>query len=479
MRRHVRWLIALATATGGAPALAETLQSAFTEAYRTNPTINAARAGQKATDEQIAVARAAGLPSLSASGQYTQTFESQLSTFSNPVRAGTANVSLSVPIYAGGGTRYAIRAADIRSKAGQASLRGVESSLFAEVVAAYMDVIQNEALVDLNAQQVKVLEVNLQATRDRFQVGDLTRTDIAQSEARLAAAEASYESARSNLIGARETYVRLVGHAPVALETPPALPNLPATPDAAVAVALEHNPDLVAAQASADAAKYDVRVAKAARLPRVSAVANGNYANYFNSLKSTSTFFTAPQTYSTGTVGLQATIPLYQGGRPSANVRAANDRTSQAFETIIATERNVIAQTRAAYASWQASNEVIASSQKQIAASSLSLEGVQAENSVGNRTVLDILNAQQELLSARSQLVQAQRNAYVAGFSLLAAMGRAEARDLGLDGGALYDPTANYNAAHQHRSDWSDGPAPRANSTRTIDIPAQTPAVTK
>ena len=158
---------------------------------------------------------------------------------------------------------------------------------------------------------------------------------------------------------------------------------------------------------------------------------------------------------------------------------AANDRTSQAIENAIATERSIIAQARAAFASWRAANEVIVSSQKQVSANELSLEGVKAENSVGNRTILDILNAEQELTNARGQLLLAQRNAYVAGFSLLAAMGKAEARELGLDGGALYDPVANYNKAHRSYGDWTDGPTPKAQSTRTIDIPAQTPALTK
>ena len=456
------------------PLAAETLQGALAKAYQSNPTLNAARSGQKATDEQIAIARANGLPKVSASAGYTQTFESFLSSFGQPTRVGSAGVSLNVPIYAGGGVKNSIRAADVRSEAGRAGLRGTESQVFSQVVAAYMDVIQNEALVALNAQQVKVLGVNLQATQDRFQVGDLTRTDIAQSEARLASAEANHEIAQANLIAARETYVRLVGDAPVALEQPPVLPNFPESPDAAVQSALAHNPDLIAANKAVDAARYDTSVAKAARLPKISGVAGANYSNYFDSLR------TSPnQTNRFATVGLQASIPLYQGGGVSAQVRQANDRTSQAIEQAIAAERSIIAQARASYASWRASNEVIASSQKQVSASTLSLEGVKAENSVGNRTILDILNAQQELLTAQSQLIQAKRNSYVAGFSLLAAMGKAEARELGLDGGALYDPLGNYNRAHANLSDWSDGPAPKAQSTRTIDIPAQTPALTK
>jgi outer membrane protein len=462
-----------------APVSAETLPGALLKAYATNPILNAARAGQKATDEQIAIARSNGLPSASLSTRVTQNIESYSDSLGNPRRNGAATVSLNVPIYAGGAVKNGIKAADVRSAAGRAALRGTESSVFAQVVAAYMDVLQNEALVGLNQQQVKVLGVNLQATRDRFQVGDLTRTDIAQSEARLAAAEANYESAQANLIGAREAYVRLVGEAPVALAQPPALPNFPASPDEAVTVALAHNPDLIAANKAVEAARYDTAVARAARLPKLAGVASSTYTNDFGTAIGIPGFSSGSQTDKTAAIGLQATVPLFQGGGPSAQIRASHDRTSQAMENAIATERGIVAQARAAYASWRASNEVIASSQKQVSASTLSLEGVRAENSVGNRTILDILNAEQELLQAQSQLIQAQRNSYVAGFSLLAAMGKAEARELGLEGGALYDPLANYNHAHQGWSDWADGPAPKAQSTRTIDIPAQTPALTK
>ena len=146
---------------------------------------------------------------------------------------------------------------------------------------------------------------------------------------------------------------------------------------------------------------------------------------------------------------------------------------SQAQEQEIAVERDVVAQTRASYASWQASLEVIASSQRAVAANELSLEGVRAENSVGNRTILDILNAEQELLNSQVNLVTAQRNAYVAGFTLLAAMGRAEARDLGLEGGTLYDPAQYYNRVEGAWNDWSTNDDPSPSATRTVDTPAQ------
>jgi outer membrane protein len=170
---------------------------------------------------------------------------------------------------------------------------------------------------------------------------------------------------------------------------------------------------------------------------------------------------------------VRATIPLYQGGQPAAQIRQAQARLGQAQELEIAAEREAIAQTRAAYASWRASQEVIAASERAVAANELSLEGTRAENSVGNRTILDILNAEQELLNSKVQLVTARRNAYVAGFSLLAAMGRAEARDLGLDGGALYDPAAEYRTVEGAWTDWDSNPDPATKATRTVDTAEQ------
>jgi len=171
-------------------------------------------------------------------------------------------------------------------------------------------------------------------------------------------------------------------------------------------------------------------------------------------------------------------IPLFQGGRPAALQRQAQARASAALEQVIAAERDVIAQVRAAYSSWQASLAIIDSSQTAVDAASLSLEGVRAENSIGNRTILDVLNAEQELLNARVDLVTARRNAYVAAFSLLAAMGRAEARDLGLaDEGVLYDPVANYDRVSGNWWDWSRDPDPEAMSSSTAAIPAATAEV--
>ena len=179
------------------------------------------------------------------------------------------------------------------------------------------------------------------------------------------------------------------------------------------------------------------------------------------------------QAETTANAGIRITIPIFQGGLPAAQQRQAGARESAALEDVIASERAVIAETRSTFANWQAANSVIKSAQAAVEAAELSLEGVRAENSIGNRQVLDVLNAEQELVQARAQLVTARRNAYVAGFNLLALMGKAEARDLGLDGGALYDPQANYGRVKGKVFDWDFDPAPSAKATRTVDTKVQ------
>jgi outer membrane protein len=452
---------------------AETLREALMKAYESNPTLAAARAGQRAVDEGVAIAKAGARPTANSQFSFTENFIRSANSFAAPLRQGVASGSVTVPIYSGGSVRNGIAAAKIRVTAGQADLRATESTIFAQVVASYMDVIRDGAIVDLNRANVGVLSVNLQASSDRFEIGDLTRTDVAQSEARLQLAISDLENARANLIGSKENYIALVGDVPGTLDAPPPLPNLPATADAAVEVALANNPDLIAAINQAEAAGFDVKAARATRKPQLEAFADGSYVNFLNSLGTGLTGANFFQEQSTASVGLRLNVPIYQGGRPSAQIRQAQARSGQAQENVILVERNVIAQTRAAYASWQASLTVIESTQRAVAANELSLEGVRAENSVGNRTVLEILNAEQELLNSQVQLVIARRNAYVAGFSLLAAMGLAEARDLGLDGGTLYDPNVNYTRVRGIINDYQTDPDPTAQAQRTVDTPAQ------
>ncbi len=456
------------------PALADDLRNALVMAYTTNPTLQSARAQQRAVDESVPIARSASLPSLSGTATYTEFLHDSSSSALAPDRNLALGVDAGISVYAGGAIKNSIRAARTRVEAGQADLRGVESLVFSQTVAAYMDVILGEAVVRLNQSNVGRLEVNLQATRDRFEIGDLTRTDVAQSQSRLALAQGQTRSAQANLIAARERYIQIVGRAPGTLEPPPPLPGLPASADEAVNVALDSNPDLIASRERAKAAGIDVNVASAGRLPKVSVFAGADYGDFLGSNKIPG----ADQSSTSAVAGVRATIPLFQGGLPAAQRRQAQARENVALEQEIGIERQVIAGVRAAYAQWQASQSLITSSQAAVDAASLSLEGVRAENTVGNRTILDILNAENELLTAQVQLVTARRNAYVAGFNLLSAMGKAESRDLGLDGGVLYDPDVNYRRVEGAVWDWSSDPAPTPKATRTVDSKAQDGSVT-
>jgi outer membrane protein len=464
-------LVAGAVSIATAPAMADDLREALTSAYNTNPTLQAARANQRATDEGVPLARARGLPSLQGQASYTKVLRANPNSFLITDWSNSIDLSLGVPVYSGGAVKNSIRAAKTRVEAGQEDLRATESGVFSQVVAAYMDVIRDSAIVGLNKSNVEVLEVNLKATSDRFEIGDVTRTDVAQSNSRLALARGDLRTAQANLIASRERYIQVVGKAPTDLQPPPPLPGLPGNADDAVDFALENNPDLIAARERSKAAAFDVKVADAAKLPTVSLSTNGSRQAFKGTFLGSSQ--TLQQANTTAQAGVSVSIPLFQGGGPAAQTRQAQARESATLEQEIGVEREVIASVRSAYASLQAANEIIAMNQTAVDAAALSLEGVRAENTVGNRTILNILDAEQELLRAQVQLVAARRNAYVAGFNLLAAMGKADANDLGLDGGALYDPQVNYDRVKGRIWDWDRDPKPAALSTRTVDTPAQ------
>ena len=436
--RQLTPVVAILCLVGGpTPASADTLRQALARAYRTNPSLTGERAALRATDEGVALARAAGRPTLGASADYQEFVVRSANSFISPERAISGNLNLNIPLYRGGSVRNATRAADARVAAGRAALRATEAELFSAVVAAYLDVIRDDVIVALNESNVRVLETNLNASRDRFEIGDLTLTDVAQSEARMLTAHGELELARAQLYASNENYLRLVGVPADGLQPPPPLAGLPESEQQALSVALARNPALASARAESMAARFDVGVAGAGRLPQVSAVANSGYNNYLGSLGGVPGR-TFTQSQRSMTVGISATIPLYQGGAPAARVRQSRALLGQALERTVLIERQVVADARSAFRRYRATLSVINSAQAAVAANELAVEGVRAENTVGTRNVLDVLNAEQELLRSRVQLVTARRDSYVAGFLLLVAMGRAEAEDLALfDNGAL------------------------------------------
>lgn len=480
MLRPLLLATAALAALSAAPATADTLREALVSAYRSNPTLTGQRESLKATDANVAIARAAGRPQVSATvGLNRDLARSGILDSGGKGPTVSLGADLSLPLFNGGSVKNNIRAAETRVEAGRATLRAVEGDVFVNAVSSYMDVIRDRAIVELNRNQVKVLATNLDATRDRFEIGDLTRTDVAQSEARLELSRSQLSAADGRRIASEAIYRQVIGHAPGELAPPPPLPPLPATAEEAVRIALASNPDLVAVTRQARAAGFDVNVARAGRLPTVSAVVSETYINALggNSISG------APNTGAQTTAGLNARIPLFSGGLPAARIRQAQALEGQLLETVVGTERAVVASTRSAFAAYGASQKAIQSNTVAVKANELALEGARAEQGVGTRTVLDVLNAEQELLNSQVQLVTAKRDSYVAGFQLLNAMGQAEARDLGLDGGPLYDPLGNYRRVAHNWSDWASDPRHLPQATRTVDPnerpsdPAVTPEV--
>ena len=470
MRRHLLIGALVATLMSEA-AYADNLREALTSTYRTNPTLNAQRETLKSTDAGVAIARSAGRPTVIGTAgvtrDVTRSGRFDVGTGKGPFL--TSSVDLNVPVFQGGTVRNNIKASKERVEAGRATLRAVEGDVFTEAVAAYMDVMRDRATVELNVNNVRVLETNLEATRDRFQIGDVTRTDVAQSEARLSLARSRLLLARGRATASEENYRRVIGHSPDNLAPPPPLPPLPATPDEAVRIALVDNPDLIAITNQAQAANYDVKSVKGTRLPTISGIASADYVD------STGDDF-GLQSGTATSVGGQIRLPVYQGGLPAARIRQAQAIEGQVLEQRIGTERSVVSATRSAFADYKAALDSIAANDVAVKANELALEGVRAENSVGTRTILDVLDAEQELLNSQVLLVTARRDAYVAGFQLLNAMGQAEAQDLGLEGGPLYDPLGNYRRVAGDIFDWSTDPQHKPMSTRTV-TPAEEPRV--
>lgn len=450
------------------PAEPATLDQALVQTYWSNPALTSMRADVRGLDEGSAIARGAGRPTLYGQIGRNEDYRG-LTGLASTGRQFTAGVQLAFPLFTAGRVGNAVRAADRRGIAGRAALRETEGAILAQAVGAYMDVIRDQAILELSTGQVRVLEANLLANQKRLQVADVTRTDVAQSEARLELARSDLASAVGQLTASREAYRQVVGAWPVDLQPPPPLPPMPGTADEAVETALRQAPILAQADAERTAAHYDVRAAQAERLPSVSATTQHLYTDYLGTLEKSvgAPPHTLDNTFGTTTLGVTMTVPLYQAGQAGARVRQARAQESRALEQTVQAERAVVANVRAAFAQFRAAGERIRASQAAVRSNELAVTGVQAENGVGTRTTLDVLNAQQELLNARVALASAERNRYVAGFALLNAMGQTDARALGLDIGAGYDAEANFERARRRLSDWSDGSQPTVKATRT------------
>jgi outer membrane protein len=430
------------------PASAEaatiSLAEALGIAYETNPQLGAAQANLRATDEEVAKANAGWRPTINAQGSWgpQQADISGFGTISAHPLQG--QVTITQPLFRGGRTYAGIGRAKALVRAGRAQLTATEQSVLLDAVTAYMNVVRDEATANLRQNNVDVLKKQQAETQERFNVGELTRTDVSQAQARLAGAQSDLVIAQGQLAADRAVFAQVVGRPPEELEALPGLPQLPATPEEALNLALQTNPALVQARENAKAADYTVDDAIGTLLPSLALQGQYQYQRGgFNSLGGIGSSGALSVTEKLTSIQGVLNVPIYQGGADQAAVRQAKEYRSQAEMNIVASDRSVRQAVQSAWETFVSAQATIKSNEEQVKADTIAFEGVRREQQVGGRTTLDVLNAQQELLNSQLSVVVARRNTVVAAYQLLAAAGKLTARNLGLKV-TLYDPLEHY-----------------------------------
>jgi len=440
--------VAAALMLAGASASAQTLTESFAYAYNNNPQLLAQRAALRATDEGVPQALSNWRPTVNFTGSAGFTrggFETpnpftgaptptQFSSFVNK----SLDLRVTQPVYRGGRTEAATRQAINTVEATRAQTLGVETAVFQAVALAYLDVVRDQTLVEVARNNEAVLRKQLDATRDRFRVGEVTRTDVAQAESSLAQATAQRIQAEGNLENSRANFARAVGHPPGRLIMPRERPVLPATREEALNLATNDNPNVISASFTELAARDNVDFVRGQLLPQVSIVGDLN--------RSFAPSFTLRNTrQDTAAVTAQVTMPLYEGGAIYSQTRAAQQTVGQRRSQVDDARRQAVQTATQNWETLQAARAAIASFGTAVRAAQIALEGTQQEALVGSRTVLDVLIAEQQLFTTQSQLVTAQHDAALAEFNLAAATGRLIAPELKLPV-QLYDMERHYKS---------------------------------
>ena len=433
--------IALAT-VASAGARAETLEQALISTYLNNPNILGERANLRSVDEGVPQALSGWRPTVTFTGAIGD--EESENTPPAPPNAPahqtfqphTYSLTLTQPVYNGGGTIAKTAQAEDLVQSERAKLVAVESTAFMAAVQSYFDVLQNQQVVELDRNNEAVLGRQLEATNDQFRVGQVTRTDVAQAESRLAAATATRQQDQGTLEVSRSNYTLAVGHPPVDLVQPTLHPFIPATRDEALTLAATKNPNIVAAQFSEVAARDNVAQVEAQLLPSISIVGNVQRLQ--------ETLINGRETTNRSVLA-QLNLPLYEGGNIWSQSRQAIENVGKAKGATDETRRQSVQTATQAWETIQSARASITSLQSTIRAAQIALDGVTQQQQVGARTVLDVLNAQQELFSDQVSLVKAQHDLSVAEFNLTSQVGNLTAVDLKLDV-PLYDADIHYRS---------------------------------
>jgi outer membrane protein len=471
-------IAALAWAAG---ASAETLADAVALAYDTNPTLQAERAQLRATDEEDVQARAGLRPTVSGSGAYTyqdQTVgEGGLPNFKVTGGGESGTISLTQPIYTGGLASAKIDAAQADILAERENLRRTEISVLQSVIGAYLDVRRDQEQLAIAQDNVFVLARQHDETSARFNVGQLTRTDVAQSEARLALARSQLASVQSTLAQARAAYAAVVGQNPGELAPePPIAGLLPPSVDAAFDAAEAGNPQLRQAVRAEQAAAARLAEAKAQMRPTASVSAQYGYVAQQQGLSAGGGFNSSVGLFESelgGSVTAQVNVPLFTGGLNASEVRQAAERDNVDRIGVESARRQVLLDVSQAWNQLLGARASLVADEQQVKSDTVAFEGVREEQKVGLRTILDVLNAQQELESSQLDLVGARHDEYVAAAAVLAAMGALDAETL-IPDAPRYDPRANFRKL-RHAPGW----VPWEGAVHALDqvgAPAPTPA---
>jgi TolC family type I secretion outer membrane protein len=425
-----------ALAFGLGAARAETLMEAMILAYQNNPTLQAQRANLRATVEGVPQALAGWRPFVEIVGEGG--FETNHGdSFDGTESGGTYGASLRVTqnIYAGGGTVADVQRAEDTVRAERARLSSIEQTVLLNAVQAYMNVFRDDAVLRLNVYTERVLARQLEATRDRFNVGEVTRTDVSQAEARVSGATADRIQAEGDVQISRGIYEQVVGKMPDALQKPAAIVDLPGSRQESIQVAMENNPDVLAALYDERASVSNVKVQTSDLLPRVDVVGQGGR---------TSNEVGSSVTNDGASIVAQLTVPLYQRGFATSRVREAKQVVGRNRMRLIEARRAATEDSNNGWETLVTARARINSFTAAVRANRIALEGVRQEALVGSRTVLDVLDAEQELLDSQVNLVRAERDETVAQYQLMSAVGRLTAPSLNL-GTEYYDPSHHYN----------------------------------
>lgn len=409
-------------------AQADTLQDALWATENTNPQLESQRTQMKISEEQLAQAKGARLPSVELNGQYgPETVQTNRAIVLDQGGRQIASTSLQAvqPIYTGGRILAGIREARAGIGASAAQLEAARQDTYLDVINAYIDVRRDRETINIRQNSVDLLSEQFQAANDRFEVGEITRTDVAQAEARLENAKANLAAAVAQSEGSIANYQFLVGLVPNELAPPPPLKNMPTSFDEALAVAFENNPDIEVARFNERAAEQRVETAKSRLRPELNIVATASVQGTLNQPPNDAFGGVATPDFLDRNVSAfaQARIPIFQGGVGRSQVRSAKHERSQARLNVEALRRQTVAQVSQSWHSYRSALIGIEASKRQVIAAQTAFEGGVEELAVGVRTTLDVLDQEQDLLDARLGVVIAERDAYLAANQLLRAMG--------------------------------------------------------